>query len=97
MYTINHNNEQNTIKKIYINRNSKNKTSNNFNLKEKILNSYQKQFYSNYLEYKSENKKNNNNNNNEIMITNFVSPDRRIFINGKYMTINNNYIKRNKN
>ena len=97
MYTINHNNEQNTIKKIYINRNSKNKTSNNFNLKEKILNSYQKQFYSNYLEYKSEHKKNNNNINNEILITNFVSPDKRIFINEKYMIINSNYIKRNKN
>lgn len=98
MYTINHNNEQNTIKKIYINRNSKNKTSNNFNLKEKILNSYQNQFYSNYLEYKSENEKNNNTINNEILITNFVSPDKRIFINEKYMIINNNnYIKRNKN
>ena len=100
MYTINHNNEQNTIKKIYINRNSKNKTSNNFNLKEKILkDSYQKQFYSNYLEYKSESKKNNNNNNNnEILITNFVTPDKRVFINEKYMIINNNnYNKRNKN
>ena len=99
MYTINQNNEQNTIKKIYINRNSKNKTSNNFNLKEKILNSYQKQFYSNYLEYKSENKKNNNNNNNnEILIANFVTPDKRVFINEKYMIINNNnHIKRNKN
>lgn len=98
MYTINQNNEQSTIKKIYINRNSKNKTSNNFNLKEKILDSYQKQFYSNYLEYKSENKKNNNNNNNEILIANFVTPDKRVFINEKYMIINNNnYIKRNKN
>lgn len=96
MYTINQNNEQNTIKKIYINRNSKNKTSNNFNLKEKILNSYQKQFYSNYLEYKSENEKNNNNIN-EILISNFVSQDKRVFINEKYMIINsNNYIKRNK-
>jgi len=96
MYTINQNNEQNTIKKIYINRNSKNKTSNNFNLKEKILNSYQKQFYSNYLEYKSENEKNNNNIN-EILISNFVSQDKRVFINEKYMIINsNNFIKRNK-
>ena len=95
LYTINSNKDENPIKKIYIKRSSQNKNSNNINLKNNLFDSYKKQFYSTFLNFKS-----NKNNiiDNEILIKQITTLDKRVFINIKYINNgNNNYIKKKKN
>ena len=93
LYTINNNKDEYFIKKIYIK--TKQKSSNNFKVKEDLFDSYKKQFYSTFLNFKS-----NKNNiiDNEILIKQITTLDKRVFINIKYINNgNNNYIKKKKN
>ena len=96
LYTINTNEEINPIKKIYIKRTSKHKKSNEIHLKENLFDSYKKQFYSTFLNFKTN--KNINNINNEILIKQIISSDKRIHISIKYLNLeDDNSIKNNKN
>ena len=96
LYTINNNKDENTIKKIYIK--TKQKSLNNFNLKEDIFDSYNKQFYSTFLSYKTNNENNFKDVNNEILVKQITTSDKRLFINVKYyILMDNNYIKRQSN
>ena len=100
LFTISNNNKNNSIKKIYINRNSKYKNLNNTNSKENIFDSYKKELYSTYLNFKDEDKKNitiNNTIKHEIISNQYITEDKRVFINIKYMNyFNNKYVKRQK-
>ena len=88
LYTINSNEEGNPIKKIYIKRTSKPKKTNDNHLKENLFDSYKKQFYSTFLNFKTN--KNVNNINNELLIKQIITSDKRVFISIKYFTLVNN-------
>ena len=94
LYTINSNKGGNPIKKIYIKRGSKQKNSNNLNLKENLFDSYKKQFYSTFLNFKT----NKIIIDDEILIKQISTSDKRLFINIKYINYGgNNHIKKKKN
>ena len=99
LYTINNERDENAIKKIYINRTSKQKTPknvNNNNIKENLFDSYNKKFYSTFLDF---NKRNLKNIYNEILIKQIKTSDKRLFINIKYVILmnnNKNNYKKNK-
>lgn len=96
LYTINTNTEVNPIKKIYIKRGSKPKKPNNIHLKENLFDSYKQQFYSTFLSFKTN--KNVNNINDEILVKQIITSDKRLYIKIKYITsMNENYIKKQKN
>ena len=92
--TINYNIEPHAIKKIYINRNSKGKHINNYNIKENILNYYNNNFYSTYLNFHKDTEKNINNN--EFLVKQIITSDNRVSINIKYIVLINNSLIRNK-
>ena len=95
LYTINDEKEVNPIKKIYIKRGSKQKNSNNINIKENLFDTYRNQFYSTFLNFKP-NK--NNNGNDEILVKQIATQDKKVFICIRYINyMKNNYNKKNKN
>ena len=96
LHTINSNNNKrgNPIKKIYIKRGSKQKNPNFMNLKDNLFDSYKKQFYSTFLNFKTNKIKIDD----EILIKQIATSDKRLFINIKYLNYGgNNNIKKKKN
>ena len=93
--TINNSKDVNPIKKIYIKRSSKQKNSNLniFNLRENLFDTYKKQFYSTFLDFKSAKRLDND----EILIKQITTSDKRIFISIKYVNLENNFHKNKKN
>ena len=95
LYTINNSKDVNPIKKIYIKRGSKQKNTNSniLNIRENLFDSYKKQFYSTFLDFKSTKRLDND----EIVIKQITTSDKRIFISIKYVTLDINYSKNKKN
>ena len=92
LYTINDDKEINPIKKIYIKRGSKQKNLYNINIKENLFDTYRNQFYSTFLNFKP-----NKNSNDEILIKQIATPDKKVFINIKYINYMKNNFRKNKN
>ena len=96
LFTINNNKDECVIKKIYIK--TKQKSSNNFKVKEDLFDSYKKQFYSTFLSFNSNNEKKIKDINNELLVKELVTSDKRLFINVKYyLLMDNNYIRKQNN
>ena len=93
--TINYYLEPRIIKNIYINRNSKDKNTNNYNKRDNNLNLNKKNFYSSYSNFNIEKEKKINND--IFLVKQIITSDNRVFINLKYIVlIKNNYITNQK-
>ena len=100
---INNNNlntskEKNMIKKIYIRRKSKNenKSDNNNNVSKEKDNSKEKKGLSNLLSFKKKKETKKIFENNEILIKHIKTSDEKLYINIKYIILNNNFEVCNK-
>jgi hypothetical protein len=95
-YTINNNQDERVIKKIYIK--TKQKSSNNFKKKQDLFDSYNNQFYSTFISYKGNNEKKIKDVKKELLIKELITSDQRLYIRIKYyLLMDNNYIRRQNN
>ena len=96
LYTINNNQDESVIKKIYIK--TKQKSSNNFKKKQDLFDSYNNQFYSTFISYKGNNEKKIKDVKKELLIKELITSDKRLYIRIKYyLLMDNNYIRRQNN